>query len=97
MVIGTVLAAAALLSQVPSLGELWETVQDATWGWVLLAMVFTLGNKVGYAIALMGSVAKRLPLLRSIEALVAAAFSNLALPGHRRYDGAGALSATPRR
>jgi uncharacterized membrane protein YbhN (UPF0104 family) len=29
----------------------------------------------------MGSVSKRLPFLRSVEALIAAAFSNLALPG----------------
>ena len=81
MVIGTVLAVAALLSQVPSLGDLWDTVQDATWWWVALAIAFTLGNKVGYGVALMGSVSMRLPFLRSVEALLAAAFSNLALPG----------------
>lgn len=81
MVVGTALAAAALLSQVPSLSALWETLRGASWWWLLLAAAFTLGNKVGYALALMGSVAKRLPLLRSVEALLAAAFSNLALPG----------------
>jgi undecaprenyl-diphosphatase len=81
MVIGTVLALSALLSQVPSLSALWETFKNATWYWIALAVVFTLGNKVGYALALMGSVATRLPLLRSVEALLAAAFSNLAVPG----------------
>jgi uncharacterized membrane protein YbhN (UPF0104 family) len=81
MIGGTVLAAAALLSQVPSLSALWDTVRHATWWWLLLAVVFTLGNRVGYALALMGSVAQRLPFLRSVEALLAAAFSNLALPG----------------
>jgi uncharacterized membrane protein YbhN (UPF0104 family) len=81
MIGGTVLAAAALLSQVPSLSALWETVREANWWWLLLAVGFTLGNKVGYALALMGSVAQRLPFLRSVEALIAAAFSNLALPG----------------
>jgi uncharacterized membrane protein YbhN (UPF0104 family) len=81
MIGGTVLAAAALLSQVPSFASLWETVRQATWWWLLLAVVFTLGNRVGYALALMGSVARHLPFLRSVEALLAAAFSNLALPG----------------
>jgi uncharacterized membrane protein YbhN (UPF0104 family) len=81
MIGGTVLAAAALLSQVPSLAELWDTVQGANWWWLLLAVVFTFGNRVGYALALMGSVAQRLPFFRSVEALIAAAFSNLALPG----------------
>jgi uncharacterized membrane protein YbhN (UPF0104 family) len=81
MVAGTGLAIAALASQVPSWSELWETVQHATWWWVVLAVVFALGNKVGYAVALMGSVAKKLPFLRSVEALLAAAFSNLAVPG----------------
>jgi uncharacterized membrane protein YbhN (UPF0104 family) len=81
MIGGTVLAAAALLSQVPSLGALWDTLRQANWWWLLLAVVFTLGNKIGYALALMGSVARRLPFLRSVEALLAAAFSNLALPG----------------
>jgi uncharacterized membrane protein YbhN (UPF0104 family) len=81
MIGGTLLALAALLSQVPSLSDLWETIRTANWWWVLLAVVFAFGNKVGYALALMGSVPKRLPLLRSIEAMLAAAFSNLAVPG----------------
>jgi glycosyltransferase 2 family protein len=81
MVVGTILAISALLSQVPSLGALGDTIKDATWYWIGLAAAFTLGNKVGYALALMGSVAKRLPLLRSVEAMLAAAFSNLAVPG----------------
>jgi uncharacterized membrane protein YbhN (UPF0104 family) len=81
MVVGTVLAVAALLSQVPSLSALWETVRLASWWWIGLAVVFTFGNRVGYALALMGSVSKRLPLFRSVEALLAAAFSNLAVPG----------------
>src|SRR5947209_6142795 len=50
MVGGTLLAAAALLSQLPSLSVLWDTVRDANWWWILLAVVFTLGNKVGYAL-----------------------------------------------
>ena len=81
MVVGTLLAIVALLNQIPSLSELWDKVRTANWWWVLLAVVFAFGNKVGYALALMGSVSKRLPLLRSIEALLAAAFSNLAVPG----------------
>jgi uncharacterized membrane protein YbhN (UPF0104 family) len=81
MVIGTVLALGAMLSQVPSLGALWETIKQATWWWIGLAVLFTLGHKIGYALALMGTVSKRLPFVRSVEALLAAAFSNLAVPG----------------
>jgi undecaprenyl-diphosphatase len=81
MLIGTALGIGALISQVPSLDQLWATVRDANWWWILLAVVFTFGNRVGYALALMGSVALRLPFLRSVEALLAAAFANLALPG----------------
>lgn len=81
MVVGTVLALAALLSQVPSVSALWDTLKDANWWWVALAALCTLGNKTGYALALMGSVSKRLPFVRSVEALLAAAFSNLAVPG----------------
>ncbi|HEY7107211.1 MAG TPA: lysylphosphatidylglycerol synthase transmembrane domain-containing protein [Acidimicrobiia bacterium] len=81
MLVGTVLALAALLNEIPSVADLWDTIKTASWWWVALAVVFALGNKVGYALALMGSVPKRLPLLRSVEALLAAAFSNLAVPG----------------
>ena len=74
MVVGTVLAMGALLSQVPSLSALWETIRHASWWWIGLAVLFTLGNKVGYALALMGSVSQRVPFLRSVEALIAGAF-----------------------
>src|SRR3954467_9241793 len=81
MVAGTALALAALLSQVPSLPALWDTLRTADWWWIAAAVCFAVGNKVGYALALMGSVRRRLPALRSIEVLFAAAFANLAVPG----------------
>jgi uncharacterized membrane protein YbhN (UPF0104 family) len=81
MVAGTVFALAALLSQVPSVSALWDTLRTADWWWIAAAVCFTVGNKVGYALALMGSVHQRLPVLRSVETLFAAAFSNLAVPG----------------
>jgi uncharacterized membrane protein YbhN (UPF0104 family) len=81
MVVGTVLALGAMLSQVPSVSALWETFKQATWWWIALAVIFVLGNKIGYGLALMGSVSKRLSFVRSVEALLAAAFSNLAVPG----------------
>jgi undecaprenyl-diphosphatase len=81
MVAGTLLAVAALLSQVDNLSLLWATIENIILWWVVLAIVFAFGNKTGYAIALMGSVPERLRFGRSIEALLAAAFSNLVLPG----------------
>jgi uncharacterized membrane protein YbhN (UPF0104 family) len=81
MIGGTLLAIGALVSQVDNLSVLRDTVQNVTWWWLVLAVVFAFSNKVGYAIALIGSVPQRLPFGRSVEALFAAAFSNLALPG----------------
>src|SRR5262245_8204516 len=81
MVVGTLLAFGALASRAPSVADLWDTLRGPVWWWLALAVAFSVGNKVSYAIALMGSVAKRVPLLLSIEAMFAAAFSNLAVPG----------------
>ncbi len=81
MVIGTLLAVAALVSQVPSASDLWDTVQDPVWAWLLVAVLCAVGNKAGYALALMGSTSLVPPFRRSFEAMFAAAFSNLALPG----------------
>ncbi len=81
MVVGTVLAVAALVSQIPSGDDLWDTIDDPIWIWLGVALLCTVGNKAGYALALMGSTNLRPPFLRSVEAMFAAAFSNLALPG----------------
>ena len=80
MAIGTLIAAAVLLGQVGSPQEVWNTVKDANWWLVVLALVLSLATNVPYAIALMGCVPIRLPLWPATETQVAMSFGNLAIP-----------------
>jgi undecaprenyl-diphosphatase len=80
MAIGTLIAAAVLLGQVGSPQEVWDTVKDANWWLVALALVLSLATNVPYAIALMGCVPIRLPLWPTTETQVAMSFGNLAIP-----------------
>jgi glycosyltransferase 2 family protein len=80
MAIGTLIAAAVLLGQVGSPQDVWDTVKDANWWLVALALVLSLATNVPYAIALMGCVPIRLPLWPTTETQVAMSFGNLAIP-----------------
>jgi undecaprenyl-diphosphatase len=80
MVIGTFLGVAALLSQVGDPQELWDTMSEADWSWVSLAIVVSLLTNFSTAIALMGSVPIRIPLLRTTELQLSLSFANLAVP-----------------
>ena len=80
MAIGTLIAAGVLLSQVGSPQELWDTVKNANWWLVVLALVLSLATNIPYAIALMGCVPIRLPLWPTTETQVAMSFGNLAIP-----------------
>ena len=80
MVIGTFLGVAALLSQVGDPQELWDTMSEADWEWVSLAIVVSLLTNFSTAIALMGSVPIRIPLLRTTELQLSLSFANLAVP-----------------
>ena len=80
MVIGTFLGIAALLSQVGSPEELWDTMSQADWWWISLAIVVSLLTNFSTAIALMGSVPIRIPLGRTTELQLSLSFANLAVP-----------------
>lgn len=85
MAVGTLLAAAALLSQVGDPAELWATVQEASWWWVFVSIVLSLATNFPYAVALMGTIPTRIPLLPTTEVQVAMSFSNLAAPAVGGY------------
>jgi undecaprenyl-diphosphatase len=85
MAVGTLLAAAALLSQVGDPAELWATVKDASVWWLFVSIVLSLATNLPYAVALMGTVPTRLPLLRTTEVQLAMSFSNLAAPAVGGY------------
>ena len=56
MAIGTLVAAAVLLGQVGSPQEIWDTVKNAEWWLLGVALALSLATNIPYAIALMGCV-----------------------------------------
>jgi uncharacterized membrane protein YbhN (UPF0104 family) len=80
MAIGTLIAIFALLSQVGSPQELWDTITNADLFWLAVAMVISLLTNFATAIALMGTVPITLPLVRTAELQLSMSFSNLAVP-----------------
>ena len=80
MAIGTLVAAAVLLGQVGSPQEIWDTVKNAEWWLVGVALVLSLATNIPYAVALMGCVPERLPLWPTSETQLAMSFGNLAIP-----------------
>jgi len=80
MAVGTLIGISALLSQVGSPAQLWDTIQNAHWGWAAVAIALSLATNVPYAISLMGTVTNDLPLVRTSELQLSMSFANLAIP-----------------
>jgi undecaprenyl-diphosphatase len=80
MAIGTLIAIGALLSQVGSPQELWDTVTSANIWWLVLALIISFATNMATAVALMGTVPIPLPLWRTSELQLSMSFSNLAVP-----------------
>jgi undecaprenyl-diphosphatase len=80
MAIGTLIAVFALLSQVGSPQELWDTFTSADIWWLVVAMIISISTNMATAIALMGTVPIPLPLWRTSELQLSMSFSNLAVP-----------------
>ena len=80
MAVGALVAVGTLLSRVGDPGEFWNTVRDASWGWVALAIVLAMFTDATYGITFLGCVPIRLPVWPSIELQGALSFSNLTVP-----------------
>ena len=80
MAIGTLIAVFALLSQVGDPETFYETIKNANWWWLVVAMFISLLTNFATAIALMGTVPITLPLIRTAELQLSMSFSNLAVP-----------------
>jgi uncharacterized membrane protein YbhN (UPF0104 family)/tRNA A-37 threonylcarbamoyl transferase component Bud32 len=80
MAIGTLIAVFALLSQVGDPETFWNTIKDANWWWLAVAMILSLLTNFCTAVALMGTVPIGLPLIRTAELQLSMSFSNLAVP-----------------
>ena len=81
MAVGTLIGIAALLSQVSSPAQLWNTITAAQIGWLVVAVADTLLTNVAAAIGLMGAVPINLPLVRTTELQLSMSFANLVVPG----------------
>ncbi len=80
MTIGALVAIFVLLSRVGSPAALWDTLRDATWGYVALAILAALATNVAFAIAFLGTVPSRIAFWPAVLLQVAMGFSNVALP-----------------
>jgi glycosyltransferase 2 family protein len=80
MAVGTLIAVFALLSQVGDPETFYETIKNANWWWLAVAMFISLLTNFATAIALMGTVPIGLPLIRTAELQLSMSFSNLAVP-----------------
>jgi undecaprenyl-diphosphatase len=80
MAVGTLIGLVALFSQVGSPDQLWTTMSNADWAWIVVAFVGVMLTNFACAIALMGTVPINLPLMRTTELQVSMSFANLAVP-----------------
>jgi glycosyltransferase 2 family protein len=80
MALGALVAIAVLLYDVGDPEAVWVTVRSAEWSWIAVACFFSLVSNIGFAIGLMGTVPRRLPLWPTTEVQIAMSFSNLAIP-----------------
>ncbi|GMU77504.1 MAG: membrane protein [Acidimicrobiia bacterium] len=73
----------AMIGMVGDPAELWATVQDAVWGWVVLAFVCWIVVEIGYAISMLGAIppANAVPFGPLTVLQVASAFLNLVTSG----------------
>jgi uncharacterized protein (TIRG00374 family) len=60
--------------------QLWNTIKNATWGWVVLALLLAQLARVAQAISTIGSSEHELPLGPTIALIFALTFINVAVP-----------------
>jgi tRNA A-37 threonylcarbamoyl transferase component Bud32 len=80
MTIGTLVAVFALLSRVGDPATFWDTMRDASWGYVALAFVAALLTNLAFSIAFLGTVPTRVAFWPVVWLQTAMGFSNVALP-----------------
>jgi undecaprenyl-diphosphatase len=80
MAVGTLIAVFALLGQVGDPQTFYDTIKNASFWWLALAMFLSLLTNFCTAVALMGTVPINLPLVRTAELQLSMSFSNLAVP-----------------
>ena len=80
LAVGTLVGVGALLSAVGDPAVLVKAIARARPYPLLVAFALVMGTNIGFALALAGSIRKRLPFWPNVKLQVAGVFSNLALP-----------------
>jgi uncharacterized membrane protein YbhN (UPF0104 family)/tRNA A-37 threonylcarbamoyl transferase component Bud32 len=80
MVAGIGLAVYLLLPMVASIPEVWDALQDASWGWIVATLPLVGVMYVGSTLNFMGAVPDRLPFFLTYEVQLASAFMNRVTP-----------------
>ncbi|HXY93018.1 MAG TPA: lysylphosphatidylglycerol synthase domain-containing protein [Acidimicrobiia bacterium] len=80
ILVGLLFALWAILAQVGSISELFDTLKTADWAWVIVAALLTQTTQVAYALTTIGSVDTKIPLGPAILMQYAVAFTNMILP-----------------
>jgi uncharacterized membrane protein YbhN (UPF0104 family)/tRNA A-37 threonylcarbamoyl transferase component Bud32 len=80
LAVGALLGIGGLLGAVGNPSKLVDDLRNANAGWIVLALGVSLLTNLGYALALMGAVKRKLPIGPNVEMQLASSFSNLAIP-----------------
>ena len=80
MAVGALVGIAVLLSRVGDPVEFWNSIRDASWGYIGLAFLLGMATDVAFALAFLGTVPVRLPVWDTIELQSSLSFANLAVP-----------------
>jgi uncharacterized membrane protein YbhN (UPF0104 family) len=80
LAVGALLGIGGLLGAVGNPSKLIDNLRHANSAWIALALGLTLLTNLGYALALMGAVKRKLPIGPNLEMQLASSFSNLAIP-----------------
>jgi undecaprenyl-diphosphatase len=81
LALGGLAAVGVLLSQVGDPTQLAHVLRHANGAWLAVATALSLATNLPFAIALIGTVPRRLPLWPTTLLQVAMSYSNLAVPG----------------
>jgi undecaprenyl-diphosphatase len=80
MAVGGLAAVVIIFLRIGDPAELWKTLQDANWWWLLLALTASLLTSIPFAVAFIGTVPHHVRFWSAVELQIAMGFSNVTLP-----------------